>query len=63
MSAQFLRVPALVVLLILLGGCANTPHWGAWSHSPTPSQLARAREQAPVSPRIPYQAGAYGLLP
>ena len=35
--------------LILLAGCANTPLWGRWSHSPSSGELAAARK-APVAP-------------
>ena len=31
---------ALVFLLLFLAGCTGSPPWGAWSHTPTPEQIA-----------------------
>jgi hypothetical protein len=37
--------------LVLLGGCANSPSWGAWSKRPTDAQVAAvmARTAGPTA--------------
>jgi hypothetical protein len=38
---------ALLVMVLLLSGCADSPPWGGWSMTPSAEQLAAARGRRP----------------